>query len=344
MSARPTAKLFTALAVAAASILFAATSSSAEDAKAFYKGKTIHFTVGTGAGGGFNTYARMIAPELEKRLGATVVVQNLPGAGGLIAANQIYAAKGDALQMLILNGLNAAEAQLVDDPAARLDVTKYGILGIVVSSPWMWIASPKSEKKTLQDFLKPGQTLTWAGSGQMGGLSDGAAVTCEALKLKCNIIRGYQGSAAASLALTRGEAESMYVSDGSADKYVKSKGAKPIAAVSDERSAFFPNVPTVYEALKLSPDAKWWFDFRASIDGVQRILVMPPGVDKDKLALMQSAIRDILTSKKFIDDAMKKKREIAYQPPAKVEKMLHTVLGALSPAEKKKVKELLLRE
>jgi tripartite-type tricarboxylate transporter receptor subunit TctC len=49
---------------------------------AFYKGKTVRFIVGLGVGGGFDAYARMIAPYLSKELDATVIVENLPGAGG----------------------------------------------------------------------------------------------------------------------------------------------------------------------------------------------------------------------------------------------------------------------
>jgi tripartite-type tricarboxylate transporter receptor subunit TctC len=313
-------------------------------ARAFYAGKTIKFIVSTGAGGGFDAYTRMIAPLLEKELNATVVVQNMPGGGGLVSANHIYAAAGDPLQLIILNGNSAALGQLVDDPSVRFDLPKFSILGLVTTSPWLWIASPKSKMQTVDDFLKPGAKPVWAGSGQMGGISDGAAVTCEALKMACNIVRGYTGSAQGALALARGEADAMYVSDTSARNYVDTGGAKPVITVSDTRSRFFPDVPTVFEVLKLTDEQKWWFEFRAALDDLQRILAMPPNVPAPQLALMRDTLKKILTDPAVIAEGEKTQRYIAFKDAATVEKMIGTVLGSITPEQKAKAREVILRQ
>lgn len=337
-------KLFVPLALAAAAMLSLGGGASAQDAAAFYKGKQVKFFVSTGPGGGFDAYARMIAPLIEKEIHANVVVQNMPGAGGLVANNHVYGASGDSLTMMILNGNNAAMAQLVEDPSVRFDTSKFGILGLVVTSPWMWIASPKSKMQSLDDFLKPGAQITWSGSGQMGGISDGAAVTCEALKLNCRIVRGYDGSAQGALALARGETDAMYVSDGSANNYVKNGSAKAIVAVTTDRSAYFPDVPTVFEAIKLTPEAQWWFEFRSAIDNIQRMLAMPPNVPQEHLAYMQQVVKKILTDPAVIADGKKTQRFIEYKDPATVKKMIDTVLVSTTPAQKKMVKEVILRE
>jgi tripartite-type tricarboxylate transporter receptor subunit TctC len=338
-------RLLGTLAVTAALVFLGVAKVAAESPQEFYKGKTIKFLVGTGAGGGFDAYARMIAPHLEKQTGATVIVQNMPGGGGLVAANHLYAeAKGDPLQMLILNGNNAAMSQLVGDPNVRFDLPKFGLLGIVTTSPWIWIASPKSKMQKLDDFMKPGVKITWSGSGQIGGLSDGAAVTCHALKLDCKIVRGYQGSAQGALALARGETDAMYVSDGSANSYVKAGNAIPVVAVTTERSTYFPKLPTVFEALKLNDEQKWWFEFRSAIDDVQRILAMPPGVPQDKLAFMQTAIRAILTDPAIIAEGKKSQRFISYKDPATVKKMIDTVLVSITPEQRKTAREVVMKE
>jgi tripartite-type tricarboxylate transporter receptor subunit TctC len=316
---------------------------AAEDAAAYYKGKTVKFIVPTPPGGGFDAYARMIAPLVEKETGATVVVQNTPGAGGLIAANAMYAASGDALMMGIVNGNAAAMAQIVDDPAARLDMAKFSFLGLITTSPWVWLASPKSKMQKLEDFQKAAKII-WSGSGQMGGLSDGAAVTCEALKLKCQIIRGYQGSAQGALALARGETDAMYVSDGSANNYVANGDAKPVATISTERSRYFPDLPTIFEAVKLNPEQKFWFELRAAVDNVQRTLAMPPKVAPDRLAYMQKVAKKILTDPAVIEDGNKTERYINYKSPEDVKKMVDTILVKITPEQKKKVKEVILRE
>ena len=86
----------------------------AQDPAAFYKGKTVKFVVGFGTGGGFDAYARMIGPPLAKALDGTVVVENQPGAGGIIALNRVAASPADGLTMMIVDGTPAALGQLVN--------------------------------------------------------------------------------------------------------------------------------------------------------------------------------------------------------------------------------------
>src|SRR3954466_2868335 len=95
----------------------AARAQSAEEA--YYKGKTVKMIVGYGPGGGYDAYARMIAPHLSKALGATVVVENQPGAGGLNALNRIFTAPPDGLQMMIVNGTAASMSQLLGESATH---------------------------------------------------------------------------------------------------------------------------------------------------------------------------------------------------------------------------------
>ena len=72
--------------------------------QAFFSGKTVRFVVGFGPGGGYDSDARMLAPYLSKTLGATVIVENRPGAGGLVALNGLYISPPDGLTMMIVNG------------------------------------------------------------------------------------------------------------------------------------------------------------------------------------------------------------------------------------------------
>ena len=99
-----------------------------EAEKAFYAGKTVRMVVGTGVGGGYDVFSRLIAPYLAKTLGTTVVVENQPGAGGLLALNKLYAAPPDGLQISLSQGTMAAVAQLMGDQAVRFDLTKFSYL------------------------------------------------------------------------------------------------------------------------------------------------------------------------------------------------------------------------
>lgn len=317
---------------------------TAQNAAAAFKGKTVKFLVGYGPGGGYDAYARMLAPHLSAALDATVVVQNQPGAGGLVALNSLYSAAGDPLQIMIVNGTGAALSQLLGDSNVRYDLTKVGQLGLVSSSPWIWVASPNSPRNTVADFVKPGVKTIWGGAGQIDGLSDGAAITCEALKLDCKIVRGYKGSADAALALSRGEIDSLYVSDTSANNYVSSGGAKAILTLSTDKSRFFPKLPTVFEAVKLTPEQKWWFDFRETLDDLGRILVAAPNLPKDQLAFLQAAVRKVLADKDVIAEGEKTKRYVGYEDPATVHKMIAAVLTSITPEQKKMAQGVIMKE
>ena len=148
----------------------------------FFKGKTVHLIVGFSAGGGYDVYARLVAPFIAKALGAgNVIVENQPGAGGLTSINRMIVQPTDGLNIILINGTGAALAQLTDAPGARFDLAELGQLGTVSASPWMWLAHPPHAVKTPADAITMKGRLAWGAGGPMDGLSDGAAFVCEAL-------------------------------------------------------------------------------------------------------------------------------------------------------------------
>ena len=207
--------------------------SAAQDSEAaYYKGKTVRMVVGYGPGGGYDVYARMIAPHLSKVLEATVIVENQPGAGGITALNRVYGTATDGLTIMIVNGAAAALGELVEQPSIRYELAKMGHLGTVSASPWMWLVGPNSPYNHPKEVLESGKQIAWAAGGPMDGLSDGAGFTCEALKLNCRIVLGYKGSNEAALAVTKGEMDAIYVSDTSANNYVKAGQGKAVATMT----------------------------------------------------------------------------------------------------------------
>ena len=315
-------------------------SARAQDAAAFYKGKTVHFVVGLGVGGGFDAYARMIAPYLGQELGANVLVDNLPGAGGLLALNQIYTAQGDGLRLLIVNGTPAGLGQLIEQDNIRYDLAKFDHLGVISAYPWIWLASKQSGIKSVADALQAGRKIRWGGTGPSDGPADGAAITCEALKMDCQTILGYRSSGEIALAMERGELDALYVSDSSAANYTQAGQVTPVASMARVRSALLPNVPTVYEQAKLTPDQEWWFDFCANLNDLGRILVTSPGTPPDRLAFLREAVRRALTNPALIAEGEKSQRFVAYQAPEKAVEITRKVLTAVTPEQKKRIRDV----
>jgi tripartite-type tricarboxylate transporter receptor subunit TctC len=319
-----------------------AAAQSAEEA--YYKGKTVKVIVGYGPGGGYDIYARLLSPYMTKVLGATVVVENQPGAGGLNALDRLYVAPPDGLQMMLVNGTAAAMAQLLGESSVRYDLAKVGYLGIVSASPWVWLVNPASSLHSPADAVKAGAKIRWSATGPIDGLSDGAAFTCEALKLDCQVIMGYPGTNEAAVAVGKGEMDALYVSDTSANNYVKSGQARPVATMARVKSRFFPDVPTIFEALPLTVEQQWWFDFRSNVDNLGRILVVPPNMPPARLAFLQAAMKQVLTDPQLVADGERTQRYIDFQGPDATRNMALSVTTSLSDAQRKKIKDVVSRK
>ena len=327
--------------LALAAALPAARAQDAE--RAFFNGKTVRMVVGFGPGGGYDAYARMLAPHLSKALGASVVVENQPGAGGLVALNRINTAAPDGLTMMIVNGTGAALSQLAEQAAARFDLGQFGYLGTVSASPWIWLVGPNSAIKTPQDAMKLGKKMNWAASGPADGMSDGAAFTCEALGLDCHVVLGYAGSNQAALAVTQGEMDAIYISDTSANNYVASGQQHAVAAMGRMKSRFFPDLPTIFEALKLTPDQQWLFDFRGKLEDLGRILLVPPNLPAGRLATLQAAVRETLTDPALIAEGEKSQRYIDYLDVAATRQNAQDVVTNISAEQRRRVQDILAK-
>ncbi len=318
-----------------------ASAQTADDA--YYKGKTVRIVVGYGPGGGYDIYARMIAPYLAKALGATVVVENQPGAGGITALNRIMTAPPDGLQMMLVNGLGAAFAQLTEQQGVRFDLAKLSHLGTVSASPWVWLVGPNATIDTPQKALDAKRRFMWSASGPIDGLSDGAAFSCEALRLDCGIVLGYPGSNEAALAVAKGEMDMIYVSDTSANNYVKAGQNKAVATMGRVRSRFFPDTPTIFEAVKLSPDQAQIFDFHSTAENLGRILVAPPGLPPERLAALRDAVKTALTDPALVAEGEKTQRYVDFIGAEETRKATVSVVADPTPAQKKRMMEIIAK-
>jgi len=320
---------------------------SADDAADFYKGQTLHFIVGYSPGGGFDRYARMLAPHLEKATGATVVVENQPGGGGLTALNRLVNADADGLSFMLINGVPATLSQIVEAPAAQYDLTKLAWIGRVVAEPWVVLVSSKSPYKSLDDLMaaaKEGKTITFAGIGRTDGPTDAASIFCEAMQISCKMVVGYKGSSEAALAAIRGEVVGLAVSDRGAADYSQENGMIPIAVLDHRRSKLVPDVPTIFELRDLTDEQKFWIDYRADIASIGRAVVAAPGTPDDRLAFLRDAFQKVLTDPEVIAEGASSNHPIDYLSGQEEEKLVDNVLGSVSTERLSAVRNVLLNK
>jgi len=311
------------------------------DEAAFFKGKTVRIVVGFSAGGGYDAYARLIAPYLAERLGANVIVENMPGAGSLTAMNTVNVADPDGLRMMLANGTAAGLAQIMDTPGVRFDLNTMGHLGTVSASPWVWLVHKDSADKTPADFIKSGRTINWSATGPSDGLSDGAQITCTVARLNCKVVMGYKGSNDAALAVTRREMDAVFVSDTSANNYVRSTDLFAVANMSRKRSRFFPDLPTIYEAVKMTPEDEWLMDFHGIVQDLGRILITPPKIPAARMEFLRSVVKDTLADPKLREEGERSQRYIDYIDAEATMKAVRKAIADITPEQKKRVQAIL---
>ena len=185
--------------------LFVANSSHGQSP--YFQGKTMTIIVGTGAGDLYDLYARAIALFMGKYLpgNPNIIVQNMPGAGHMIAANYVYnIAKPDGLTMGAINAGLYFE-QLIGRAEVKFDWTKYNWIGNATKSPQVLYMRADTPFKTIEDVrnAKEPPKCGTTGSSNMGYFVP--KLLEETVSAKFNVISGYQGGNEIDLGVERGE-------------------------------------------------------------------------------------------------------------------------------------------
>src|SRR5574341_1017063 len=195
-----------ALVVALAGANAAVAASTADDV---YRGKVIRIIVGFSAGGGFDTYARTLSRYMGKYIpgNPTIIVENMTGAGSLIAANHIYkVAKPDGLTIGAFNG-NQILGQLVGAQGIAFDARKMGWMGAPGYNHDLCILSQKTGIANAEQWLASKTVFKLAGSAPGSTTDDVAKVLKEAIGLPLRLIAGYKGTADMRVAVESGEVD-----------------------------------------------------------------------------------------------------------------------------------------
>lgn len=309
-------------------MIAAASIARAETPAEFFKGKTVRLIVGTTTGGGYDIYARLLAPYLAKALNNTVIIENRPGGGQMTAMNHVfYQAAPDGLTMMLAPAEGAVLGKLTDAPGTRFDLTKFPILGRVNTAPRALIVNPNTPYKTASDLPKSGKPLVLSAGGKIDAASDTGAVLCHALKLSCKILIGYPSSKEFSLAAIRGESDGTVLVDDSASRFSQDNQLRPVVMTGRERSALMPNVPTVFESTKVDDEGAWWIDFREDLRKLGRLLITTPEIAPDRLAYLQNTVRAVLTNPAIVKEFAAKEQPLQYAPPDEMAKIIAGVLG-----------------
>jgi len=270
----------------------------------FYKGKTVTYIVATKTGGGYDTYARLIAKYLPKYLpGSKVIVKNVPGAGHIIGANTLYQAEPDGLTIGTFN-TGLIYAQIVGQEGIQFDLNKFSWIGKANSETRVVLVGANAPFKTFKDMMDSKESIKMPSSGVGSQDHNETMILAKALPVKFNPIPGYPGKEA-EMAILRGEVPAMLGSYTGLMGIIAAKEARVVMQYGSEHGIpGLENVPHI-NSIKVTPGAASMIKMVNAIDMIGRLTAAPPGMPAGRLEVLRNAYKQALTDPELIKDAKK---------------------------------------
>jgi tripartite-type tricarboxylate transporter receptor subunit TctC len=294
----------------------------------FYAAKTVRIVVGFPAGGGFDTYSRTLGRHIGKHIpgNPTVVVENVTGAGSLIAANSVYkAAKPDGLTIANFIG-NLIPQQLFGGSGIEFDARKFEWIGVPVKDHVV-CALTKASGITSVDAWMAAKTPVKLGGSAPGTTNDDVAKLLKAaLGLPIQLVTGYKGTAPIKLAAESGEIDGgCWAWESIKVMWRQGLDAGDVNIILQAVPKAVPDLPKVPVAIELAKTEEARKLIQAGIHDIAAITrpyALPPGTPKDRVQMLRRAFRETMKDKDFVAEAAKSKLDIDPVSGEEVEKIV----------------------
>jgi tripartite-type tricarboxylate transporter receptor subunit TctC len=337
-----------ALAVLTAAVVLLLAGSGSLEAQSFFAGKTVRIVVGLAPGGGFDTYARLVARHLGKHIpgNPTVVVENMTGAGGLISANHLYrVAKPDGLSLAHVPG-TLLLGQVLGQPGIEFDARKFEYIGATVKEEVV-CATTKASGIASIDQLMAAKTPVKIGAVAPGAPTDNTPrILKAALGLPIQVITGYKGTAEIRLAAESGEvAGACWAWESMRATWRKSLDAGEAIPILQVTAKPLPDLSCVPLAISLAKTDEARRLIQVGIqDGsaYSRPFMAPPGTPKERVQVLRKAFQETLTDKALLAEAEKARLTLDPVSGEELEKLIAD-LFTLDPSFVEKLKTVIYR-
>ena len=297
-------------------------------AQDFYAGKTIRIVVGFPAGGGFDTYSRIMGRHISKYIpgNPAVVVDNVTGAGSLVAANMVYkGAKPDGLTIGNFIG-NLVSQQLYGGPGIEFDGRKFEWIGVPVKDHVVCALTKASGITSIDAWMSAKSPVKLGGSAPGTTNDDSAKLLKAALGLPIQLVTGYKGTAPIKLAAESGEIDgSCWAWESIKVMWRQGLDAGNVNIVLQAVPKAISDLPKVPVAIELAKTEETRKLIQAGIHdtaAITRPYALPPGTPKDRVQLLRRAFRETLQDKDFLAEAIKSKLDVDPVSGEEVEKIV----------------------
>jgi tripartite-type tricarboxylate transporter receptor subunit TctC len=308
---------------------------AAQDADHFYVGKRINIVVGSAAGSGYDAYARLLGRHLAQHIpgNPTITVQNMPGGGGLTAANYIYnAAPKDGT---VIGGFQRGLliSPWVMPEGVRYNVGKINWIGSTTSETGVVAVWHTAPQLTVNDLYT--EPLIVGGSGPQTDSETTPRAYAKLLGLKFRIVSGYPSTGPVLLAMERGEVQGIGNSSWSNwttsySHYLKDKKVRLLLQSGLERNPDIAGVPMALDLAK-SPEQRSALELLLAPNKIGRPFGAPPDVPAERIAELRKAFDLTMKDPTFLAEAASQKLDISPVDGLSIERILER-FAALPPA------------
>ncbi len=315
MTAHPRITAFpVCIALAATALVVSTASAGAQSVADFYKGKQVRVISSSGAGGGYDTYARLFARLIPNHLpgNPTMIVQNMPGAGGVRASNYLFTVSEQDGSVLGAVHRTVPQAQLLGIPGVQFDARKFHWIGSLANEVSVCTSWHETPIKTMQDAME--KELIVGGSGATD-TEQFPAVLNNIIGTKFRIVSGYVNGPAIVLAMERREVDGRCGWSWSSvvtqfPHWIKEKKINILGQITLEKHPDLPDVPLVTEFAKTEEDRDV-LEFLFARQVMGRPALAPPGVSADRVAALRAAFDAMVKDKAAIAEFEKANQELA---------------------------------
>jgi tripartite-type tricarboxylate transporter receptor subunit TctC len=316
-------------AFAAAALLGLALGSSAASADQiadFYKGKQINWILSAGAGGGYSAYALAFAPHFSAHIPGNphIIVQNMPGAGGIRAMLYLQSVAPKDGTTIGLVHSSVPFAPLYGIKGANFDPRQMNWIGSINAATGICVSWTASGITTWQDLID--KEFIVGGTGAGSQMETMPAMLNKLFGTRIKVISGYKGGNDVYLAMERGEVQGRCgglissIKSTRPNWFPQKKVSVPIQ-IALERDPEFPDAPAVIEFAK-DARTKAVLQLILAPMGMDRPILAPPGTPPDTVAALRKAFHDTMNDPAFIAEADRQHLEIEDVDGDKIARLL----------------------
>jgi tripartite-type tricarboxylate transporter receptor subunit TctC len=290
-------------------------------------GETVSLVVPYEPGGGYDSYARLLAPYLEEQTGATIAVQNQPGAGGLLALNNLITENPDGTTIAIMNGVGAGGSSLAGADGAQFSLADFTYIGRVVSEPPLIVTSANGPYQTF-DAVRAAQGFRWGSTGPGAEDYVTASLLTKVFDIKAEVVTGFPGSGETELAILQGAIDGMSGNPGSRRQAVEEGTQTPVLRMGEEPPSWLRvDVPWVRD-VPMSDEQRDLVDAHLALIEIGRPLVGPPGMAPAAIGCWREAMATVMANPDLLAAAQQQERELAFLGGAELDVLVQRILTA----------------